>query len=78
MGAFEFVLGLLGIIFGYKLIAIYLERRSERESSSVTERQLSDEASGRLAELEGRVQVLERIVTDQRFELDKEFEDLSD
>ena len=77
MSSFEFVLGLLGIIFAYKLITIYLEQRSSRESTSA-ERELANDLTERLADLENRVQVLERIVTDQRFELKKEFEDLSD
>ena len=77
MSPFEFVLGLLGIIFAYKLITIYLEQRSSNESASA-ERKLNDDVAERLADLEDRVQVLERIVTDQRSELRKEFEDLRD
>jgi len=38
MSSFEFVLGLLGIVFGYKLVAIYLEQRSERESATAEHR----------------------------------------
>lgn len=77
MSSFEFVLGLLGIVFAYKLIAIYLEQRSERESAAA-EHGLGDEVAERFAELENRVQVLERIVTDQRLDLKREFEDLGD
>ena len=77
MSPFEFVLGLLGIIFAYKLITIYLEQRSSNESASA-ERKLNDDVAERLTDLENRVQVLERIVTDQRSKLRKEFEDLSD
>lgn len=77
MSSFEFVLGLLGIIFGYKLIAIYLEQRSERKSVSA-EHGLGDDGPQRLTELENRVQVLERIVTDRRFDLQQELEDLDD
>lgn len=76
MSSFEFVLGLLGIILGYKLITIYLEQRSSRESASAEK--LNDEVAAQLTALENRVRVLERIVTDQRFDLRKEFEDLSD
>lgn len=77
MGSFEFVLGLLGIIFGYKLITLYLEQRSARESESA-ERKLDDDVTGRLNELDNRIQVLERIVTDRRSDLNREFEDLTD
>ena len=77
MSPFEFVLGLLGIIFAYKLITIYLEQRSSNESASA-ERKLNDDVAERLTDLENRVQVLERIVTDQRSKLRKEFEDLRD
>lgn len=74
MSSFEFVLGLLGILFAYKLISIYLEQRSSRESAE----KLNNEVAEQLTELEDRVRVLERIVTDQRFDLRKEFEDLGD
>ena len=74
MSSFEFVLGLLGILFAYKLITIYLEQRSSRESAE----KLNNEVAEQLTELEDRVRVLERIVTDQRFDLRKEFEDLGD
>ena len=77
MSPFEFVLGLLGIIFVYKLITIYLEQRSSNESASA-ERKLNDDVAERLTDLENRVQVLERIVTDRRSKLRKEFEDLRD
>ena len=77
MSSFVFGLGLLWFMFGYKLIAIYLEQRSERESATA-EHGLSDEVAERFAEGENRVQVLERIVTDQRFDLKREFEDLGD
>ena len=77
MGVFEFVLGLVAIVFvlglvgivsSYKLITIYLERRSARTSQAA-------DVTGRLDALETRVEVLERIVTDRRSELKKEFED---
>ena len=77
MSSFEFVLGLIGIIFGYKLISMYLEQRTARKSESA-ERKLDDDVTGRLNELDNRVQVLERIVTDRRSDLNREFEDLTD
>ena len=68
MGVFEFVfglaaivlvLGLVSIVTSYKLITVYLERRSARASQAA-------DATGRLDALETRVEVLERIVTDRR------------
>lgn len=77
MSSFEFVLGLVGILVGYKLISIYLQQRSEGERAS--HEQAQGVAIGtRLDELESRVQVLERIVTDQRLHLKREFENLGD
>ncbi len=60
--------------FGYKLIAAWMRNREQYRSS--------DESANaalvqRLEQLEERVRVLERIVTDDRFELKQQFKDLA-
>jgi hypothetical protein len=72
MSAFEFVLIILAMSFGYGLLRDYLKRRARRESS------VSPEVVERLALLEDRVRVLERIVTDRGDALRREFETLRD
>jgi len=76
MNPFEFVLGILGIIFGYKLIEGYLKNRSQR--SEGPQQEDAEQLAQRLAEVEARVEVLERIVTDDRYDLHRQFKDLGD
>ncbi len=75
MSTFEFVLAILGICFLYKLIDLFVRQRAEQRGASA-EQESSDEVAARLAELEERIQVLERIVTDERLDLKREFRDL--
>jgi len=71
---FEFVIVCVALSFGYKLIVTWMRTRAQSRPS--------DEPANaallqRLAELEERVQVLERIVTDERFDLKQQFKDLA-
>jgi hypothetical protein len=76
MNAFEFVITIIILSFVYKLLAGWMRsreyRRSDDESANAnaTLRQ-------QLEQLEERVKVLERIVTDDRFELKQQFKDLA-
>ncbi len=74
MNPFEFAIAIVAIVFGYKLIATrmrqqHVSRNSEAESVNVDLRQ-------RLEQLEERVRVLERIVTDERYDLKQQFKEL--
>ena len=74
MNPFEFVIVVIALSFGYKLLAVWMRSREQSRSS--------DESANaglvqRLQQLEERVQVLERIVTDERFELKQQFKDLA-
>lgn len=73
MNVFEFVLCILIIVFAYKGIEAYLKSRSERSQSTED----ADLDAG-LRALEERVRVLERIVTDERYDLKRQFKDLED
>jgi len=73
MTAFEFVLCILIIVFVYKAIATYIKSRSEQTKATDATDLDTD-----LRALEERVQVLERIVTDERYDLKRKFKDLED
>jgi hypothetical protein len=71
----EFVIVIVVITFVYKLISLLIMRKDARRSTE----QASEEALAmqrRLNEVEERVQVLERIVTDERYDLKRQFRDL--
>jgi len=75
MNPFEFVITIIALFYGYKLISSWMRSREQSRSSS-------DESANaglvqRLEQLEERVRVLERIVTDDRFELKQQFKDLA-
>jgi hypothetical protein len=73
-----FVLAILtinfGSIFGFPLALTRMKQRG-REKEAM-DQSIRDEMSARLAELEDRVKVLERIVTDERSELHRQFREL--
>jgi len=72
MQAIEFVLPILALIFVYKLIRLVIVQRNQpRRDDSV-----NAELLARLNEVEERVRVLERIMTDERYDLKRQFEDL--
>ncbi len=76
MNAFEFVIVIIALSFGYKLVAAWMRNR---EQYRVTDESASANAAlvQRLEQLEERVRVLERIVTDERFDLKQQFKDLA-
>ena len=75
MNPFEFVIVIIVLSFIYKLISLLILRRDTRRASD----QAGEEALAmqrRLNEVEERVRVLERIVTDERYDLRQQFKDL--
>ena len=72
MNPFEFVIAIIALSFIYKLTEAWLRHRTLDRSNDSTKNELSE----RLAQVEERVRVLERIVTDQRFDLKQQFKDL--
>jgi hypothetical protein len=73
MHVFEFVLAIVAIVLIFKLIRMAIVHKSTapRRDDSVNAELLE-----RLHQVEERVQVLERIVTDERYELKQQFKDL--
>ena len=73
MQAFEFALALVALILVFRLIrlAIVHGKRAPRRDDPV-----NTELLERLNQVEERVRVLERIVTDERYDLKQQFKDL--
>jgi len=76
MNIYEFVLLIVLIVTCGRLVERRVGRRHRRQASGQDES--APEAAGKLDDLERRVQVLERIVTDQGYELRQKFRDLGD
>jgi hypothetical protein len=73
MQAFEFALALVALILVFRLIrlAIVHNKRPPRRDDPANAELLE-----RLNQVEERVRVLERIVTDERYDLKQQFKDL--
>jgi hypothetical protein len=73
MHVFEFVLAIVAIVLIFKLIRTVIVHKSmaPRHDDPV-----NTELLERLNQVEERVRVLERIVTDERYELKQQFKDL--
>jgi cell division protein FtsB len=72
MNPFEFVIAIIVIVFGYKLISLRMQNRSVRRGDDAERAAWQQQ----LEQLEERVKVLERIVTDDRYDLKRQFEEL--
>lgn len=70
---FLFVLGILVISYGYKLFELHLKRKNETDDNAVRAEMLE-----RCRQLEERIRVLERIVTDGGDDLERKFRELRD
>jgi len=73
--AFEFVLAILIIVFTYKLVTLRMNQKNLRELRGTDD---ADRLAWqqRLDQLEERVKVLERIVTDDKYDLKRQIEEL--
>jgi len=75
MHPFEFAMALVALVLLYKLVrlAIVHKTTARRDGNLET---VNAELVQRLNQVEERVRVLERIVTDERFDLKQQFKDL--
>ena len=73
MNPFEFVIAIIALSFLYKLVDVWVKQKAGRR----TEGSVDNQVLRRLGEVEERVRVLERIVTDERFDLKQQFKDLA-
>ena len=73
MHPFEFAIALIALVLIFRLakLAIVHGKRTPRQNDSV-----NGELLERLNQVEERVRVLERIVTDERYDLKQQFKDL--
>jgi cell division protein FtsB len=73
--AFEFVIAILLIVFAYKLLTLRMHQRTLQSQRGTDD---ADRAAWQqqLDQLEERVKVLERIVTDDKYDLKRQIEAL--
>jgi len=77
MRVFEFVIAVIGIVLMYSAFTTFIRsrrNRSDSEESQARADQLADRE--RLENLEERVAVLERVITDTKSSLHRQFSDL--
>ena len=72
---------IFGAIFGGGIVKLILNHRKEVKALEISERKLMnqeerDELNKQIDDLKQRVEVLERIVTDNKYQLDKEIASL--
>jgi len=69
MGTFTFIVWVVAIGCVCSIVLKWLELRAEKRNDDT---EANGEAQARLDELEERIRVLERIVTEQKFDLKQE------
>lgn len=69
---FTFVLLLVAIVMVAKIIQSYIERKQEKDASGEN----IEETLARIDVLEERIRVLERIITENRYDLKREIDSL--
>lgn len=73
MFLFEFIIWIVALAFVFSLVSTWLKQRGvAAQRGDEANRDLAE----RLARAEDRIRVLERIVTDERYDLKKEIDDL--
>ena len=70
--SYTFVLCIIAIVMGASIIRTYLNKKSQRPEFDAE----MEETLAKIDDLEERIQVLERIITENRFDLKKEIENL--
>jgi len=71
MQVFEFALAMVALVLIFKLLRAVLSKGTTRRDDAVNAQLLE-----RLNQVEERVRVLEKIVTDERYDLRQQFKDL--
>ena len=67
---------LLALIFSFVIVLVWLNLRSKRIERREEREGCSEDIDRELAQLRDRVENLERIVTDDRYRLEREFDSL--
>ncbi len=74
MGGKEFVLAIIVIVLLYKLFDTWTRNRAGQREQALQDE--AREALARVTELEERIRVLERIVTDDGYDVRREFRNM--
>lgn len=74
MNVFSFVIALVTVVLCARLIQVYIETRNNRSRSA--EDVDVEQTIAKIEALEERVRVLERIITEHRFDLEKQIDNL--
>ena len=72
MNPFEFVIAIIAIVFIFKLVSMRMQQRNVQRAPDADRIAWQQ----RLDQLEERVKVLERIVTDDKYDLKRQIEEL--
>ena len=72
MNALHMIVWIVGIVMVAQVVERYLRMKSENKQAT----ELDEDTAGRIDELEQRIRVLERIVTENRVDLKKQIDDL--
>lgn len=73
MNPFELALGIVLIVFIFRLLDNHFKRNAEAKQSEAPD---GEDMLARVDAMEERIRVLEKIVTDDRYDLKREFKDL--
>lgn len=76
MNPFEFVIAIIAIVFIYKLVSMRINHRHLQTLRGTDDTEERAAWQRRLDQLEERVKVLERIVTDDKYDLKRQIEEL--
>ncbi len=73
----EFVIAIVSIALGFKLVDSWIKNRKVKPSELEIDEETQEKLK-HLHELEERVRVLEKILTDSKYDLHREFEKLKE
>ncbi|MBN1237644.1 MAG: hypothetical protein JXB36_04035 [Gammaproteobacteria bacterium] len=76
MNPFEFVIIIIALAFLSDAVKSYFKSKNDKREAERREDDEASEYAERLRQLEERIRVLERIVTDEQFELKQRFRNL--
>ena len=74
MNVFHFVIWIVAIVSIASVLEKYMKLRARKKDDQTDS--MSEETAARIDDLEERIQVLERIVTENKFDLRKQINDL--
>jgi uncharacterized protein YlxW (UPF0749 family) len=73
---FEFVIAIIVLAFLFDAVKSYFKSKEARRETERRDESEAEQYAERLRQLEERIRVLERIVTDEQFDLKQRFRNL--